>query len=105
MAAEKRDLIAPGALSADPGGILPAAEFEKVIPQIKVTDSKIEDARVTWAGDDAAIVTYKWTGKGTMMGQPVPSPTYSTTVWSKKGKKWLAVFHQETVAVAHPIAK
>jgi hypothetical protein len=98
-------MIAPGAMSAEGNGIMPAAEFAKVIPSIKVTDSKVSDARVHWVDNNTAIVMYKWTGKGTIMGQPVPSPTYASTVWTKKGKSWLGVFHQETPAASHPAGK
>ena len=56
------------------------------------------------ADDKTALVLYKWTGAGTMMGQPVPSPTYASTVWTKKGGKWVAIFHQETTAATPPPA-
>jgi len=47
---------------------------------------------------------YRWTGKGTYQGQPLPSPTYASTVWANKGGKWQAVFHQETNAMTPPPA-
>jgi hypothetical protein len=29
------------------------------------------------------------------MKQPIDSPTLASTVWTKKGTKWLAAFHSE----------
>jgi hypothetical protein len=36
--------------------------------------------------------------------QPLPSPTFATTVWTKRGGNWMAVFHHETTKVAPPPA-
>ena len=47
----------------------------------------------------AIVLTYKWTGTGTYQGQPIPSPTWCSTVRSNKNGKWLAVFHQETLVM------
>ena len=35
---------------------------------------------------------------------PIPSPTWASTVWTNKGGKWMAVFHQETAAMPAPTA-
>ncbi len=41
------------------------------------------------------------TGKGTWQGQTVPSPTYASTTWVKqRDGKWLAKFHQESIAMS-----
>ena len=50
-------------------------------------------------------VAYKWTGSGTFAGQPFPSTVYASTVWTKKGDKWIAVFHQESEAAKAAPAK
>ena len=89
-------LIAPGAVSVDKGGFMPVAEFAKVIDQVKVTNWKINNPQVLWIDANNAIVTYTWTGAGTFANQPVDSPTLASTHWTKKGNKWLAVFHTET---------
>jgi hypothetical protein len=43
-------------------------------------------------------VSYKWTGAGTFQGQPMPGTVYASTIWTKKGDKWVATFHQESEA-------
>jgi hypothetical protein len=57
---------------------------------------------VLWVDDNTAVHYYRWTGKGTYMGQPVPSPVYASSVWTNRGGKWIAVYHQETAAMPPP---
>ena len=106
----KRDLPTLKALIADDGigvdmsGASPASEMFKMLPtmDMKVTESKLSDFKYRWVDANSVVLYYTWTGKGTYMGQPVPSPTYCSTVWTKQGTKWVAVFHQETAAMAPP---
>ena len=71
----------------------------------KVTDMKLDSPRVVWADANTAVLMYTWTGKGTYMGKPVPSPVYASTVYTKRADKWVAVFHQETTAAPPPPKK
>ena len=91
-------LASPDAMSADGNGFMKVSEFAAVLDKVKLTSSTLTDEKVWWADPNTAIVTSTWTGAGTYMGQPVPTKTYSSTVWTKKGDKWLAVFHQESEA-------
>ena len=91
-------LIAPGAWSADAGGFMKVSDFAPLMSQLKLSNWTITDEKVSWVDATTAIVTYKRTGTGTFQGQPVDSPTYASTVWTKKGDKWLAVYHQESAA-------
>jgi hypothetical protein len=90
-------LIAPGAWSADANGFMKVSDFAGMLDQLKVTTWSMSDEKVSWADTNTAIVTYKWTGTGTFQGQPI-NPAYASTVWTKKGDKWLAVYHQESEA-------
>jgi hypothetical protein len=58
------------------------------------------NTQVYWAADNVATLTYRWTGKATMGGQAVPSPTWASTTWVNSSGKCQAVFHQETLASA-----
>jgi hypothetical protein len=91
-------LLAPDAWSADANGFMKAADFANMMGDLKVTDWKISDEKVSWADPNTAIVTYTWTGSGSFQGQPIHSPTYASTVWTKKAGKWVAVYHQESEA-------
>jgi hypothetical protein len=70
--------------------------------QLKVKTWKISDEKVTWVDPNTAVVTYKWTGSGTFQGQPFPPNVFASTVWTKKGDKWLAAYHQESEAAKPP---
>ena len=95
-----KTLIADDGVGVDPMGANTAAEMFKQLPtmDMKVSDTKLSDFKFLWVDANTVVMTYTWTGKGTMMGQPVPSPAYASTVWTKRGNAWKAVFHQETIA-------
>lgn len=98
-------LVAPDAWSADGNGFMKVSDFSAMMDQLKVKTWKISDEKVTWADANTAIVTYTWTGAGTFQGQPFPSKTYVSSVWTKKGDKWLVVYHQESEAAKPPAPK
>jgi hypothetical protein len=90
-------------------GRSPVSEFLKIFDQVtkdsKMTSWDITDTHVIWADPNTAVLTYKWTGNGTYQGQPIPSPVWASTVWSKKNGKWTAIFHQETLPTPAAPAK
>jgi hypothetical protein len=89
-------LVAPDAVSADKGGFLPTSQFLQVFDRLKVKEWKIVNPQVLWVDATSAIVTYSWTGSGTFMDQPLDPMVLASTVWTKRGTRWLAVYHQET---------
>ena len=76
--------------------------WDQMMKDIKIESWDISDIQTIWADPNTAIVTYKWTGKGTYQGNPIPSPVWASTVWTKRGGKWVAMFHQETPAMPMP---
>ena len=90
-------------------GRMAVAEFIKTFPQMtkdmKIASWDISDFKTVWVDANTAVLTYKWTGKGTYQGQPIPSPTWSSTVWTKRNGKWTAVFHQESAGAPAPAGK
>ena len=74
--------------------------FDAMVKDTKMESWDITDSKVQWVDANTAVHTYKWTGKGTYKGQPIPSPTWASTVWTKKNGKWSAVFHQESPEAA-----
>lgn len=106
LAGVKEHIAAEG-WSIDPMmGPMPVAEFmkefDKMAKEMKIESWDISDSKFQWVDANTTVHIYKWTGKGTYMGQPMPSPTWSSTVWTKKNGKWSAVFHQETLAAPPP---
>jgi len=99
-----KTLIADDGFGADMMGVNSIADTYKQLPtmDMKLTEQHMSDFKYVWVNPTTVVLTYTWTGKGTMMGQPVPSPAYASTVYTKRGANWLAVFHQETVAAPAP---
>jgi len=99
-----KTFIADDGVGVDMTGVAPVSEMYKQLPtmDMKITESSLSNFKYLWVDPNTVVLTYTWTGKGTYMGQPVPSPVYGSTVWNKRGNKWLAVFHQETAAMAPP---
>jgi hypothetical protein len=99
-----KTLIADDGVGVDMMGASPVAEMYKQLPtmDMKVSESHLSGFKYVWIDANTVVLTYTWTGKGTMMGQPLPSPAYGSTVWNKRANGWRAVFHQETVAMPAP---
>jgi len=66
------------------------------LPDLKLTEYVVGTLRVKLLGQDAALVTYPLTMKGTYKGKEVPQKTFASAVWVKKDGKWLEAFYQET---------
>ena len=92
------DLVASDGISADQGGFMKVADFVKSMDQVKIASWHIMDTQVVWVDDKTAIVRYTWMGSGTYMGQAFPPTVFSSTVWTERNGKWVAVFHQESAA-------
>ena len=74
-----------------------AALTEHLTP-LDLQTYSLDDMQVAWFDKDCAAVTSKFTGTGSYNGHAVkPGDWRVTTVYVKKGGKWLATFHQETL--------
>jgi hypothetical protein len=91
-------LVSADGWTIDGNGLMKASDMAASLDQLVIKSYKISDEKVSWVDPNTAILTYKWTGSGTYAGQAFPSTVYSSTVWTKKGDKWVAVFHQESEA-------
>jgi len=98
--------IAPDAIAIDPSGInkVNGPDMDKMLLANKIQSWNLDGSQFYWISDQSVVHLYRWTGKGTYEGQPIPSPTWASTVWTNKGGKWMAVFHQETTAMPAPPA-
>ena len=100
VATFKQHVVRDGGSIDATGEFMAAAEFEKMLPvQFKdstITSWNISDVRIIWADKNTAVVTSKLNIVGTYRGQPIPSPTGMSTVWTQRNGKWVAVFHQES---------
>jgi hypothetical protein len=95
-------LMGPGSIAADETGFMKAEDFVTMMDQLKMASYKISDSKFLWVDPSTVVHYFTWTGAGSFQGQPIKSPTYASTVWTKKGGNWVAVFHQESVAAPAP---
>jgi len=77
-------------------------DFTAMTKDTKIASWDITESKIQWVDANTAVHTYKWSGKGTYQGQPLPSPTWASTVWAKKNGQWTAVFHHESIPVPAP---
>jgi hypothetical protein len=104
LAAFKK-LVASDGWSVDAGGPMAVSEFEKNFSQVKTEPGwKIDGSKVIWIDDNVAVHTYRWSGKGSFMGQTFRD-SYASSVWVKRGGTWVAVFHHESPAAPAMPAK
>lgn len=61
-----------------------------------ITEYKMEDPHVQWIDKDAAILTYRSSSTATYQGKTMSMMSYDTTVYARRGTKWVAIFHQST---------
>jgi hypothetical protein len=93
------NLFSSDGMMADSSGFTTRPAFYQTLPDLTITDYTLEDFKVTMIDKDSAIITYKATVKGSYKGQAFPSnPSYTSSVWAKRNGKWVAVYHQETMA-------
>ena len=105
-AVNKKDLkmfhamVDPAGIGVDAIGFTKVSDMDKMFMQMNITESRIDQERVMWVSPEVAVVAYRWTGKGTFQGMPVPSPTYASTIYAKQPNgQWIAKFHQESMAL------
>jgi hypothetical protein len=109
LAGFKEHVAADGSSVDSMTGVMTMAvfmkDFEGMAKDMKIASWDISDSKFQWVDANTTVHIYKWTGKGTYQGQPIPSPAWASTVWSKKNGKWTAVFHQETLIPPAPPKK
>jgi hypothetical protein len=70
----------------------------------KVNSYTVDDAsaRVMNLGNEKYLVAYQATVDAVCGGQKIPDTWWVSTIWEKKGGKWMALFHQETPVMMPP---
>lgn len=67
--------------------------------QCDVKSYSFGDEHFIWIDKDAAIYTYNATVDATCGGQKIPDKVSASSVWVKRGSKWVGQLHQETAAM------
>lgn len=95
-------LVASDAILVSSQGRLPIADFEKFVfaPDYTFVSATVDDPQVKMIDGDSALLTYKTTGTETFKDQTHTGTAYVTTLYAKRGGKWVGVFHQESMVNA-----
>lgn len=86
-------------LEVGPAGVYDKAATLNSVKQYDFTKASTSDFKATKLDEDATLVTYII--KGTMPGGQTFEER-AGSIWSKRGGKWLAVFHQGTPVIKPP---
>ena len=90
-------LVDKDAYGADPTGFWPASQVGEMMKDFELRDYELENFKTTQLGADVYLLTYSAKQDASFKGQPLPkTPSFVSTVFAKRGNKWLAVYHQET---------
>lgn len=98
------DMLAPEFIDVTTEGDLDKDGTVAYVKKFELTEATLSDFKVIKIDNDAAIITYIVTSKGTVDGKPIPADgkMYHSTVRALRGGKWLAVFHQGSPAMPPP---
>ena len=91
-------LVEPGAWAINPSGISSVDDFIKMMADYEVRSYEMKDVQSKMLTKDVYVLTFQTTIDASLKGQPMPSgPWYCSTVYAKRTKGWIPVFHQETL--------
>ena len=84
----------------DLNGVGGKAQYVKAIIDNDCTVSRysLDNSKVTMLSKDVALLTYRYAHDVVCGGHPEASPLWASTVYVKRGDKWLIAFHQEIPA-------
>ena len=82
-------------IAAD-GKLYAKSDVAAYFPDVQLHDYQQEDVRVLRAAEGAVLVTSTVRVDASFRGQRIPSHSYVSTLWVRRGKQWKIVFHQVT---------
>jgi uncharacterized protein (TIGR02246 family) len=84
----------------DLNGVGAKAQYVKAIIENNCTVSTyaLDNTKVTMLSKDVALLTYRYSHDAVCGGNPEASPLWASTMYVKRGGKWLIAFHQEIPA-------
>ena len=98
--------LADEAITVNDTGIYDKAQAIEGLKKFDLTEYNLSDMKVVKLDADAAVLTYTVKTKATYEGKPTPdTPSRDTTVFVKRGGKWLAAAHLETYVEQPPAAQ
>ena len=84
----------------DPEGVGGKAQYIRVIIDNNCTINSyaLGKTKVTMLNQDAALLTYSYTYDIVCGGKPEAGALWASTIYVKRGGRWLIAFHQEVPA-------
>lgn len=67
-------------------------------PGCKVASFSLSNFSFIWLDKDSVLMTYDATQDATCGDKKQPDQVYASSIWLKKGGKWVTPFHQESPA-------
>ena len=94
-------LFTDDSISVADGGVFKGKE--QVLKSITdarcvVNSFSLSDFSYMWLDKGTVVMTYAATQDATCDGKKQAGKVFATSIWQKKGSKWLSLFHQETEA-------
>lgn len=88
-------LLSDDSMFVDASGVADkTGYFKNSFTDCKVTSYTLDNFKVMWFDKNTAIVTYKAAQDGTCGGQALPASQWASSMYMKRGGKWMNVFFQ-----------
>ena len=94
------DATADDAVFVDAAGTATKAEVVKNVQGFHLTDYTMSDIRFVPLSKDSGLIVYRMTETGSSHGHDFTAKVVVSSIWAKRGGKWLCEFSQETAARA-----
>lgn len=65
-------------------------------PDCQVTGFSLSDFDYSWLDKKSVIVTYQAAQDASCNGKKIPAKVNASSVWVKRGGRWMTAFHQES---------
>jgi hypothetical protein len=90
-------LVPADAVMIFQSGMVTQPDYIATMQGRTLEENCIEDLRGRMPNSNTVILTYKTVRAGNYEGTPFPSmPVIESTIWIRRGKRWVAVLNQET---------
>jgi hypothetical protein len=89
-------LTLPSGVWAAPSSFFPLGPLASGLSAFDVPGWGIDNPRVVWTDNESALLLYIRTGGGSFDHRPFAPAMLASTLWTKRGGTWVAVYHQES---------
>jgi hypothetical protein len=90
-------MLASDYVEVDDNGVLDKVAGLEAVKKLSLTDVSFSDWKLLPIDQNAVVITYSATMKGTYDGQAFPQGSVrASSAWVNRAGNWLAIYHQET---------